>query len=402
MSAYTASDPEPQSGKVRIGIIGVGTQGSFYASFVAGGRVPHMVLGALCDIDEQARNAARENHPGIPVFGSVEEVLDTGTVDAIVTCVPHYDHPTVAIAALTRGVPTLVEKPAAVHTAQVQRMISASREHPETPFAIMFNQRTNPLYRRIKEIVAAGEIGQVLRSSWVITTWWRPQAYYDQSPWRATWGGEGGGVLVNQAPHQLDLWQWICGVPQKVFAKAGFGFARDIAVEDEVTALVDYGDGRTGTFITATHDMQGTDRFEILGSQGKIVVDGSASAAVHRYPWPERNISDSLTRDHVTALLSGQGDGLEGPVEVEVIDETTPWGVQHCDVLENFAQTTLGQAELIAPASEGIDAVRLANAIHLSAWTGREVDYLFDEDVYLTELNRHIAAEDLYPLRETR
>ncbi|WP_129660542.1 Gfo/Idh/MocA family protein [Rothia uropygialis] len=401
MTVHTPSKySKDQNKQIRIGIIGVGTQGSFYASFVSGGRVPHMVLGALCDIDEHALSAAAQAHPGVPVFSSVEDALDSGAVDAIVTCVPHYDHSTVAITALSRGIPTLVEKPAAVHTDQVHQMIEASNEHPEVPFAIMFNQRTNPMYRRIKEIVSAGEIGQVLRSSWVITTWWRPQAYYDQSPWRATWGGEGGGVLVNQAPHQLDLWQWICGVPLKVFAKAGFGFARDITVEDEVTALVDYGDGRTGTFVTATHDMQGTDRFEILGSRGKIVVDGSTHASVLRYPRPEREISDELTREDVSALLSGRGAGLEGPVDIEVLDETTPWGVQHCEVLENFAQTILGQAELIAPAAEGVNAVRLANAIHLSAWTGREVDYMFDEETYFNELNRHIVAEGLYPQRE--
>ena len=150
----------------------------------------------------------------------------------------------------------------------------------------MFNQRNNPLYQRIKEIVDNGEIGTIRRTNWIITTWWRPQGYYDQSAWRATWGGEGGGVLVNQAPHQLDLWQWICGVPKSVFAKVAYGFRRDIAVEDEVTAVVDYGNGATGTFVTATHDLVGTDRFEILGDQGKIVVDGSKTATVTRLVKP--------------------------------------------------------------------------------------------------------------------
>ena len=153
----------------------------------------------------------------------------------------------------------------------------------------MFNQRMNPLYRRLKEVIDAGEIGKILRTNWVITTWWRPQGYYDSSAWRATWGGEGGGVLVNQAPHQLDLWQWICGAPKSVYAKLGYGIGREIVVENEVTALVDYGDGATGTFVTCTYDIAGTDRFEILGDQGKIVVEDSKKAVVTRLR--SRNLS---------------------------------------------------------------------------------------------------------------
>src|SRR5699024_10221022 len=207
--------------EVRLGIVGYGAQGSVYARMIADGQVPGMALGALADRHAQPRQGVARRDP------------DT---------LPHYDHPAVAMPALDAGLHVLVEKPAAVYTKQVRELIEAAEAKPELTFAIMFNQRTNPLYRRIKEIVDAGEIGAIRRSTWTITTWWRPQGYYEQSAWRATWGGEGGGVLVNQSPHQLDLWQWICGVPKSVFAKAGFGFRRNIAVEDEVTALADYGD----------------------------------------------------------------------------------------------------------------------------------------------------------------
>lgn len=224
--------------------------------------------------------------------------------------------------------------------------------------------------------------------------------YYDQSDWRATWGGEGGGVLVNQAPpHQLDLWQWICGAPEKVFAKAAFGFRRAIAVEDEVTALVDYGDGRTGTFITATHDMNGTDRFEILGTAGKIIVEGSKTATVHRYAKPEKEVSDSVDIDGARRLMSGDASVLEGLVTTETIEDSSAWGgAQHSGVLENFARHVLfGEKLLAPPGSDGIVGVRLANAIHLSAWTGREVPLDFDEDEYLAELNKRIVAEGKFP-----
>lgn len=393
----TSADPIPSEGVVRLGIVGLGAQGSAYAHFIAEGMVPHMRLGAFCDTDPAALDRALGRHPGVPTHATLDALLASGDVDAVITCIPHYDHPEAAIASLEAGLPTLVEKPAAVHTRQVRRMNDVAAAHPEVPFAIMFNQRNNPLYQRIKAIVDGGEIGEVLRSSWIITTWWRPQGYYEQSAWRATWGGEGGGVLVNQAPHQLDLWQWICGVPQSVFAKAGFGFRRDIAVEDEVTALVDYGDGRTGTFVTCTHDLQGTDRLEILGTAGKIVVEGSKTATVHRYSKPEKEISDSVDTAGARALMTGDTSVLDGVVSTEVIEDTSPWGAQHAGVLENFALHVLTGSELLAPGSDGIHGVRLANAIHLSAWTGREVPLDLDEDAYLAELNRRIADEGQYP-----
>lgn len=382
---------------VRLGIIGLGAQGSTYARFLTEGRVPHMQLGALCDTDPAVLEAATERWPGVPAYSNLEELLDSGDVDAVVICVPHYQHPELAIRAIEAGIATLVEKPAGVHTRQVRRMNEVAAAHPQVPFAIMFNQRTNPLYRRLHDIVRGGEIGEVLRTTWTITTWWRPQGYYEQSAWRATWGGEGGGVLANQAPHQLDLWQWICGVPERVFAKAGFGSRRDIAVEDEVTALVDFGGGRTGTFITCTHDLEGTDRLEILGSRGKIVVDGSTSATVHRYARDEKDISDSYDASRAKALMAGEDTGLGELVSTERIEHTSGWGDQHCAVLENFARHVQGAEELIAPGADGIRGVRLANAIHLSAWTGREVPLDFDEEEYLAELNRRITAEGAYP-----
>lgn len=302
------------------------------------------------------------------------------------------------IAALNAGLHALVEKPAGVYTKQVAELNAVAASKPELTFAIMFNQRNNPLYRRLKEIVDAGEIGDILRTNWLITNWWRPQGYYDQSEWRATWGGEGGGVLVNQAPHQLDLWQWICGVPKSVFAKAAFGYRREIAVEDEVTALIDYGNGATGVFVTATHDIVGTDRFEILGTQGKIVVEGSKTATVTRLNKPEIELSAGMDMSDVMRLFMGEFDPAE-LYTTEVIEFESAWGGQHAGVLENFAQAILTGAELLAPGSEGINGVRLANAIHLSAWTGREVDLDSDPDVYLDALNEHIAEEGKFPTR---
>lgn len=386
------------SNKIRLGIIGFGTQGAMYAKFIRDGLVPNMEIGAIADTDEDKRAEAARDY-GVPVHEDYQSLLSSGDVDAIVTTVPHYLHPEMGIAALKAGIHALVEKPAGVYTRQVKELNAYAATRPELTFGIMFNQRNNPLYQRIKQIVDAGEIGAIRRSNWIITTWWRPQGYYEQSAWRATWGGEGGGVLVNQAPHQLDLWQWICGVPKSVYAKVAYGFRRDIAVEDEVTAVVDYGEGVTGTFVTAVHDLVGTDRFEILGDRGKIVVDGSKTATVTRLVADERELSNSLSAEEVRGLFKGKFDPKTRYTQ-ETIEFDSAWGAQHSGVLENFAANILDGTPLLAPGSDGINGVRLANAIHLSSWLGQEVPLDFDEDRYLTELNTRIREEGKFPERE--
>lgn len=384
--------------QVRLGIIGLGQQGGMYASLINDGRVPHMTIGAICDIDPAKRELARTTYPGVPVYDDLDALLASGDVDAVVTTTPHYLHPEMGIAALRAGLHVLVDKPAGVYTKQAQELIDFAATRPELTFAIMFNQRMNPLYRALKEIVDGGEIGAIRRSTWTITTWWRPQGYYDSSAWRATWGGEGGGVLVNQAPHQLDLWQWICGVPRTVFSKLGYGVNRDIAVENEVNAMVDYGDGVTGSFVTCTYDIAGTDRLEILGDAGKIVVEDSKRAIITRLRKPEQELSAGMDMNDVMRLFTGQVD-LNTLYSQETLEFESAFGSQHADVLENFALNIVDGTPLVAPGADGMHGVRLANAIHLSSWKGEEVPLAFDGDEYLALLNDRIREEGKFPER---
>jgi UDP-N-acetyl-2-amino-2-deoxyglucuronate dehydrogenase len=384
--------------KVRLGIVGLGVQGSVYAGLISDGMVPNLELGAICDGRPATRQLVESKYSAAAFYDDYLRMLDSGTVDAVVICVPSYLHPEMGIDALQHGVHVLLEKPAGIYTKQVEALNVIAATKPELTFAIMFNQRNNPLYRRIKEIVSSGAIGEIRHTSWIITTWWRPQAYYGQAAWRGTWGGEGGGVLVNQAPHQLDLWLWICGLPRSVYAKVAYGFRRAIAVEDEATAIVDYGQGATGVFITATHDLVGTDRFEVLGDSGKIVIENSATATVTRLTKPERELSDGMDREDTAKLLSGRLN-LSDYSSSEVIESESQWGLQHAGMLENFAANILDDAPLIAPGVEGINSVRLANAIHLSSWTGQEVPFDFNDDDYLAELNSRIRDEGLFQQR---
>ncbi len=378
--------------RVRLGIIGLGVQGSTYARMINEGQAGDLVVTAVADIDDGVRERFEQHCPEATLYNDYRELLASGEVDAVVVTVPHYLHPTVGIAAIEAGIHVLVDKPAGVYSAQVKELNSVAQAHPDVLFAIMFNQRNNPLYQAIKKIIDDGEIGAIRRSNWLITTWWRPDGYYNLSDWRATWGGEGGGVLVNQSPHQLDLWQWICGMPKSVFAKCAFGFRRDIPVEDEVTVLADYGDGVTGVFITATHDLAGTDRLEILGDRGKIVVNKSNQATLIRFDGDEREISAKHQWGEPTAHYLTE----------ETIETNSVWGAQHAGVLANFAAAILTGEPLLAQGVDGINGVRLANAIHLSAWQGKEVSMDFDDGEYLAELNERIAAEGKYPQRQTQ
>ncbi|MBS4195922.1 Gfo/Idh/MocA family protein [Lederbergia citri] len=377
--------------KVKLGIIGLGQQGGAYAGFIKEGRVSNIEIGAICDNHPEKRQKAKEEYPDIPFYEDYVEMLESGDVDAIVTCVPHYLHPEIGIEALKRNIHTLLEKPAGVYAKQVKEINEFSKTKPELTYAIMFNQRTNELYQKIKEIIDNGEIGAIRRTNWIITTWWRPQGYYDQGSWRATWDGEGGGVLVNQAPHQIDLLQWICGMPEKVYTKAQYGYQRNIPVEDDVTTILDYGNGATGVFITCTHDVMGTDRLEIHGDKGKIVVDDSKKVTIKRLLKPEKEMSATMTMHDVMKLY--QGDGPGAIYEEEVLEFASVWGAQHIAVLENFAANILNGTPLIAPGTDGIYGVELANAMHLSSWLNREVTLPIDEELYLEELNKRRQQE---------
>ena len=381
--------------KVKLGIIGYGAEGGMYAGFFKNNDErlnDNIELAAVCDIDPAKKAKVAEDFPGLPFFDNYLDLLESGIVNAIVTTVPHYDHCVMGIAALERGIHLLGEKPAGVYTKDVERLIETSKKHPETTFAIFFNQRTNPLYRRVKQLMDEKAIGDLQRATWIITTWWRPQGYYNQSAWRATWGGEGGGVLVNQAPHQLDLLQWICGKPEKVYAKLQYGAGRDIVVENEVNALLDFGNGATGSFITCTNDIVGTDRFEIFGTKGKIIVEDSKKLIVKQLTAPEAELSENMDMQDVMRLFMGQVN-MEDYVKVTEEEFVTPQGLQHISVLNNFADHIVNGEPLLANGEEGINGVTLANAMHLSSWLDKEVDYNVDGDLYLAELNKRIAEE---------
>ena len=366
--------------KVRLGIVGLGNMGRYHAEYLRKGEVKEAVLTAVCDIKPSQLDWAVENcGEGVARFDGMDAMLASGLVDAVLIATPHYDHPTLAVQAFGKGMHVLVEKPAGVYT-QAVRIMNETAEASGRVFGIMYNQRANPLYQKLRDLVQSGELGALKRTNWIITSWYRPQSYYNSGGWRATWEGEGGGVLLNQDPHQLDLWQWTCGMPKRVRAFCYFGKYHDIEVEDDVTAFVEYENGATGVFVTSTGDAPGTNRLEVTGDMGKVVIENE------KLVFTRNRVSE---RDFNRDFRGGFGEP-----ECWTCDVPVPKGEHQYPVItRSWAKAILQGTPMLAPGVEGIRGLTLSNAIHLSAWTDSWVDLAhLDEDLFLEKLQERISS----------
>jgi len=361
--------------KVKIGLVGVGTMGSSHARDIP--ELPNAQLAAVCDIDRERADLFASQY-GAPAYYDYREMLAKAGLDAVVIATPHYDHTPIAIDSFGMGLHVLTEKPLAVHVKDGRKMIAAfekaRQEKPDLVFAIMFQQRTQGFWRKVKEMIDGGELGKLVRATWIITDWYRSQFYYDNGGWRATWRGEGGGVLLNQCPHNLDLYQWFFGLPRRVTGHAAIGKYHNIEVEDEVTGFFEHENGMVGHFVTTTAESPGTNRLEIAGELGRLVfADGKLT----------------LFRNQVSMLefintSTSAWDKVEGQFEEVSYPESNRAG--HAYVLETFANAILRGDELVAQAPEGLNSLMLGNAIMLSQFQGRPVDLPIDEDAYEARL----------------
>lgn len=374
---------------VRFGIVGIGKQGTLYSKFFtkAGSILKGAKLTAVCDIDEKRRAYAEKNLPGVKVFEDYKKMFASGLIDAVMVETPHYFHPQIAMDALDAGLNVLCDKPAGVYTKQVRQLNEKAKQHPELLFGMMFNQRTNPLYIKAKQLIDSGELGELKRIVWIITDWYRPKAYYDQGGWRGTWNGEGGGVLLNQCPHQLDLFTWLAGMPETVTAQLATR-GRDISVENDVTAMCTFKNGASGVFITSTHDAPGTNRLEITGDLGKAVIEkGKLVFTKNAVPEPEFSRTNTVFMGKPKTKKITYG----GKIYYLHFKKHPP---QHLGIIKNYTDYLLGRTnEFIAPGEQGLNGLTFSNAIHLSGWLGKTVALPFDEDLFLTELEKRKAEE---------
>ncbi len=364
--------------KVRLGILGIGNMGSGHIKNIKEDKCPEIKLTAICDKNPDRLDWYKNTYGEIAAFATCEEMLDSGLIDAILVAVPHYDHPKYSIMAMEKGIHVMCEKPAGVYTKQVREM-NAVADKCNVKFGMMFNQRTNHIYRALHDIVHSGKYGEIRRTNWIINSWYRTQYYYDSGDWRATWSGEGGGVLLNQCPHQLDLWQWICGMPVKIEAKLQYGKWHDIEVEDDVIAIVEYANGATGIFATTTGDPHGTNRFEITLDGAKVVCDKD-QITVYEF--------DAFTSEHIKTCQSGFGQ----PKCTEYSPETDGENLQHVAVLNAFAGAILRDEPMTAEGKEGINGLTISNAMHLSSWLNKPIEFPLDEDLYYEELMKRVKT----------
>ena len=365
-----------------MGIIGIGNMGSLHVQDLAENKVPNCLVTAVCDINPErltwAKDWCKNYNPDLKTFEDYKEMFADGCIDAVLIATPHYLHPTIGIDAFNAGIHVLSEKPAGVYTKQVEEIMDVARKSGLV-YGIMLNQRTEPYYQKIREIVKSGQLGQIKRSVWIITNWYRTQDYYNSGGWRATYAGEGGGVLINQCPHNLDLWQWIMGMPKRIRAFAYNGKYHDIEVEDEVTAYAEYEDGSTGVFITTTGEYPGTNRLEISGSLGKLVYENG------------KLMMTKLSMDERKYCYEAH-DGF-GSIEATT-EEVIPTGVGkgHRQIIQNFVNNILDGTPLLAPGYDGIYSLSISNAMILSSWTNEWVELPNDGEKYWAMLQERIKT----------
>ncbi len=359
---------------LKLGVVGVGGIASMHVNNIVEGKCPGIQIVAFADRKEQRRTWAHEKVPEAQIFVEGSELIKAKCCEAVLICVPHYQHPELSILALQNGLHVICEKPAGVYTLQVREMIAEADKHPELTFALMYNQRTNCVYRKVKEMIDNGELGKLKRVNWTITDWFRTQAYYDSGDWRATWAGEGGGVLLNQDPHQLDLLQWLVGMPSKIRAFCHVGKWHNIEVEDDVTAYLEFENGATGTFVTTTGDLMGENRLEITGTKGRIICDGSS---IYMY----RSSIEETEWIETSKAAYERPEIWEGNIETDGINP------QHIGVLNTFKDHIEKGTPLVADGREGINGLMISNAMYLSSWTGETVSLPIDEQKFLKLLN---------------
>jgi predicted dehydrogenase len=373
---------------VRFGVVGLGNMGTYHCNYLD--QVEHARLAAICDTDPKKLDAAAAKCPGAAKFTRWEEMIASGAVDAVLVATPHYSHPDIAVAAFDKNLHVLCEKPMAVTVSEGRRMIDAAAEHAHLKFGINFQMRTNPALKRVRDLIRGGDLGEIFRISWIVTNWFRTWSYYASGGWRATWAGEGGGVLINQCPHNLDQLYWLTGMmPTRITAVAHLGKTHPIEVEDEVSAIMEYANGATGHFVTTTGEAPGTDRLEIAGDRGKIVAEHG-------------KVHFRMARQSVREFRETSPESFATPecwdVDVPMSKPAATADLTR-QMTENFVRAVRTNEPLIAPGAEAINQLELGNAMLMAGVTRQPVDLPLDGgafDAFFAELaQRHGGRKQL-------
>ncbi len=362
---------------VRLGIVGLGNIGKFHTGYLLENKISRCTLAAVSDAFAPSLEPFKSK-PGVKTFASAEEMIRSKVIDAIVIATPHFLHTTLGIDALKNGLHIMVEKPISAHKADAERLIATAKEHPKQVFAGMFQMRVEPRYRKIRKLIQGGELGELVRINWIITDWFRTEAYYASGGWRATWKGEGGGVLLNQCLHQLDMLQWLCGMPARVRGFCQLGRFHNIEVEDNITTYMEWPNQATGVFVSSTGESPGTNRFELIGTRGKLVLENSKVTFT-------RNDADMI--EFSKTSKSGFAKPEVWNIDIPVDNANNP----HAILMQNFVDSILDGTPLIAPGAEGMGSVELANVLLYSSLINQTIELPMDSAAWEKKLNQLIA-----------
>jgi predicted dehydrogenase len=360
---------------VRLGIIGMGNMGKFHADYLLAGKVSRAELTAVCSTSP----AKLEKYKALKIFDDGEKLIRSGAADAVVIATPHYQHTSLGIAAFEAGLHVMVEKPISAHKADAERLIAVRKKHPKLVFAAMFQFRSEPRYTKLKKLIGDGELGAIVRINWIITDWYRTEAYYGSGGWRATWKGEGGGVLLNQCLHQLDTLQWLVGMPTRVRGFCQIGRYHNIEVEDNVSIFLEWTNGATGVFVSSTGETPGSNRFEIVGTRGKVVLENNKLTFT---------CNDADMIEFSKAAKTGFDKPGTSTSDIPFDNAPAP----HAELMQNFVDAILDGKPLLVPGEEGIHSVELANVMLYSSLINQTVELPMDSAAFEKKLQQLIAA----------
>ncbi len=374
---------------VRIGIIGFGNMGKGHAHYLLQNKITNAKLVAVCDLIKPQEKIYKD----LLFYYDYKELINSGEVDAVIVSTPHYLHTTIGIYALNHGIHTIVEKPISVHRGDCEKLINAHKDK-NIIFSAMFNQRTRAPYKKIKELIPT--LGNIQRLTCISTDWYRTQAYYNSSSWRSTWAGEGGGVLLNQAQHQLDIIWWLLGMPDTVYADISLGKFHKIEVEDEVNAVFTYPNDAIGNFVASTGEFPGSSILEIQGDKGKLHFEGNKLES-----WVNNESSLTYSQNSVKTAVKGtkaktSANYMTTPkteYSEIVFDENEDFLTQHATITQNFVNAILKGEPLIAPGEDGINAVTICNGIILSGIKGKKISLPISSREYSLLLKKLIKGE---------
>ena len=347
---------------VRFGIIGCGGMGAGHARLIVQAQARDFSLAAVADINaETAQRVGKEFN--VPWFADGCKLVDSGLVDAVIIATPHYFHPPLAICAARQGLHVLTEKPMAVSMGPARAMVTQCKRH-KVALGVMFQQRNRPEMRKMKQLVAGGALGEIFRAQMICSSWYRAQSYYDSGSWRGTWDGEGGGILINQAPHSLDLFQWIAGMPRAVRATADTRHHK-IEVENTANAVLDYGDGRTGYIYATTAEAPGLEQLMVCGDKGTLVAEGG-KLRLAKLAMPLKK--HLLSTPHGFQAPDFQWQDVELPATEG----------KHIVITRAFVAHILKGKPLAASGAEGLNELELSNAVYISAYRNKTVELPVD------------------------